>query len=329
MMKVAHLAIVTPGACGLYETTRELVAGLRELGVDSCIVDPLQSTNKKHPGGMEDRGARFAEMSWALEADVIVSHSGIGEALEATEQPLIHVAHGRPRSSFLNKTNVYSHMFIQNRADRCKAVISFWPEHEPYLQVMFPDTPIHIIQAPVDLEAWTPKGLRNYRFHGHADRINLVCVDMWRDDVDPFAALNAYALWAREVPGAKLHLYGLEEQQKRSALLKTIQCDKTMGTVQGFVKEGLPNIYRAATATITSQTIDTRSVREAMACGCPVIRIPGPNLNGFRAQFWEGITRSRKAVRQEAEQRFDPKKTAIQFYQLLQSVLIADGVNRG
>lgn len=329
MMKVAHLTLVTPGACGLYETTRELVAGLRQLGVDSCIVDPLQSTNKKHPGGIEDRGARFAEMSWAIKADVIVSHSGIGKALEATNQPLIHVAHGRPRSSFLNKTEVYSHMYIRNREERCRAVVTFWPEHEPYLQVMFSNTPIHLIQAPVDLETWTPAGPRNYKFHGHSGHINLVCVDMWRDDIDPFFVLNAYALWAREVPGAKLHLYGLEEKQKQSALLTTMKTDKTLGTVQGFVSEGLSNVYRAATATITSQTIDTRGVREAMACGCPVIRIPGPNLNGFRAQFWEGITRSRKAIRQEAEQRFSPEKTAMQFHQLLQSVLIADGVNRG
>ena len=79
-MKVAHLAIVTPGRVGLYETTRELVAALRARGVDSCIVDPTQATNDLYPDTLSDRGARLAEMSWALNADVIVSHARVADA---------------------------------------------------------------------------------------------------------------------------------------------------------------------------------------------------------------------------------------------------------
>ena len=37
-MKVCHAAVVTPNRCGLYETTRELVAGLR--GVAYVVIFP-------------------------------------------------------------------------------------------------------------------------------------------------------------------------------------------------------------------------------------------------------------------------------------------------
>ena len=322
MPKVAHLAIVTPGRCGLYETTRELVAGLRARGVDSCIVDPTQGTNKLHPGTLGDRGARLAEMSWALKADVVVSHSGLGKELEATDQPLIHVAHGRPRSSFLHEfegTRIYSHMYTKNREDRLKAVVSFWPEHEPYLRVIFADKDVHTVQAPVDLEAWAP-GPTTYDFNGKADIVNVVCADMWRRDNDPFVALNAYALWAREVPNAKLHIYGVSDTKGPAALIKTIQNDGTMGEIRGFTTN-LRDVYRAATCAVTTQSIDTRSVREAMACGCPVVRISGPSLNGYRASFWDGLTRSRVEVRKEAERRFDPSVTAEQFEKVIEGVL--------
>jgi hypothetical protein len=88
----------------------------------------------------------------------------------------------------------------------------------------------------------------------------------------------------------------------------------------GWTKN-LASVYRAAHCSLTPQHIDTRNVREAMACGCPVVRIPGPTLNGFRPLFWEALGRSRDAVRQEAEKRFDPAVTAEQFHNVLISVL--------
>ena len=70
-MRVAHMVVITPGRCGLYETTRELVAGLFRAGVDSRMVDPTKETNKLHPGGDNDRCAPIADMEWALKADII------------------------------------------------------------------------------------------------------------------------------------------------------------------------------------------------------------------------------------------------------------------
>lgn len=323
-MRAAHLAVVTPKRCGLYETTRELVAGLRSRGVDSRLVDPNKATNKLHPNAAEDRGAPIADMDWAVTADVIVNHSGYdGTPVAKTEQPIVHVAHGRPRSSFMTEasggTPIYSYHYQKNADPRFKAVVTFWPEHAPYLEVMFPDKPVHLVQSSVDLEAWKP-GPKAYDFRGKAGRINVVISDAWRDDVDPFVPLNVFALWAREMRGAKLHVYGRPQTHKRGwdAILRRIQDDGNLGEVQGWV-DGLQHIYRAADFVLTANEIDVRTVREAMACGCPVVRVSS-KLNGFRTDIAAARDESREFIRLEAERKFNPAETARQFHQVLEAV---------
>jgi glycosyltransferase involved in cell wall biosynthesis len=324
-LKVAHAAVITPNRCGLYETTRELVAGLRARGVDSRLVDPTKDTNKLYPKGTEDRGAPFADMDWATKADVIVNHSGYdGTPIGETQQPVVHVAHGRPRSSFMSEasgsTPIYSYHYNKNFDPRYKAVVTFWPEHLPYLEVMFPNKRIEYVQSSVDLEAWKP-GPKQYDFRGKAGRLNVVISDAWRDDVDPFVPLNAYALWARDVKGAKLHVYGRPKTHKKGwdALLKRIETDGNLGEVQGWA-EGLVHVYRAADFVLTANEIDVRTVREAMACGCPVVRVSS-KLNGFRTDIAAARDESREFVRLDAERRFNPAETARQFNSVLEGAI--------
>jgi glycosyltransferase involved in cell wall biosynthesis len=328
-LKVAHVTVITPGRCGLYETTRELVAGLRANGVDSRLVDPNPSRNTIHTGLGEDRGALIADMDWAVEADVVVSHSGYDATpIEHTKQPVIHVCHGRPRSTFIGEvsggTPVYSYHFNHNFDARWKAVVTFWKEHVPYHEVMFPDKRVVCIQSSVDLGAWSPDGPTSYAFGGKRGNINVVCTDAWRDDVDPFVAVNAYALWARQLRAlkgdAKLHIYGNNENLRGwGALLNRMKADKTLGEVGGWVK-GLQHVYRAADFTITPHAIDVRTVRESMASGCPVVRVTGTTFETFATDAYKAIKTARTDVRKEAEARFNPAETARQFKSLLETV---------
>ena len=158
-MRVAHSVIVTPGHSGLYETTRELVVALRSLGVDSRLVDPAPG-DYSQPDISEDRGVPITNMDWAVNADIIVSHSGYdGTLLAKTDQPVILCCHGRPYNSLKIESEggakIYSFMHNKNRDDRIKTVVTFWPEHVDYHKVMFPDKPVECIQAPVDLDEWT------------------------------------------------------------------------------------------------------------------------------------------------------------------------------
>jgi len=197
--------------------------------------------------------------------------------------------------------------------------VTFWPQHVPYLEVMWPDTPIHVIQAPVDLDAWNPKGPGGYNFGGKSGRVNIVCTDGFRNDIDPFVAINAYILWARGVSGARFHIYGMREMKGWTSLIRRMQDDGIMGEHKTWVK-GLAHVYRAADLLITSHSIDTRSVREAMACGCPVLRVMGPTLNGYKEGFTEILGADRKLMRFIAEKRFNPAVTAKQFKKVLDAL---------
>jgi len=318
-MKVAHTVVITPGRCGLYETTREVVVALRDRGIDSRMVDP--GGNKVYPDGYphpEDRGAPVASMEWAIDADIIVNHSGYdGTPLDKTGQPIVHVAHGRPRSSFLSErkggTPIYSYHFKKNYDPRWRAVVTFWPEHVQALEVMFPDKPVRWVPAPVDLNYWCP-GESSYDFHGHKGAFNVVITDAWRDDVDPFWPMLMFGRQARMEDGWKLHVYGVEKDLRGFApIIRRLQADGNMGELCRWTKN-LRDIYRAADLVLTGNQIDTRAKREALACGCPV-SYAKDNFVGSLA--WSV---DRERARKQAVEWFNPERTAVQFEDILCSI---------
>lgn len=335
MVKFAHIVVITPGRCGLYETTRELVAALQGDGIDARMCDPTKDKNQYYPDGDEDRGAPIADIEWAKSADVLINHSGLGRELEETRLPVVLVSHGRPRSSFLSEvgggTPIYSYHYHKNLDARLRAVVTFWPEHKPYLEVMFSRKPVCVVPPPVDLQAWAPEGPRGYRFHGHLGRYNVVCTDAWRDDIDPFVAVNGFAVYARTVPGMKLHIYGRSGNLRGWApLLKSIQDDGNLGEVRRWVSRGLDNVYRAATCLVTPHTIHVRSIREAMACGCPVVNGPQVDwiingldaLIGKKTEFERELDRQR--TREQAVEQFAPDRTADRFASVITQTALAE-----
>lgn len=321
-MKVAHFTILTPRRCGLYETTRELVAALRAAGVDSRLVDPLPDSNPEPqniPVG-EDRGAKIADLEWAESADIFVSHSGIGK-LEKTGKPIIHVAHGRPYHSFLAEasggTAIYSFHQANNTKPAVRNIITFWPQHIPYLEVMYPDKPVQCIQSPVDLDYWRPQ-VSNYDFKGNRGGVNIICTDAFRDDINCYEPINAYALWARKNKqlNPKLHIFGAPIDLKGwRPLLSALQNDGTMGLIQGWTKD-LRQVYNASDVLLTAHDIDVRSVRESAACGCPTIRIRDITTADISA----GLSTNRATVRNYAEKSFNPTQTATQFKRVIDDI---------
>lgn len=315
--------IITPSRCGLFETTRELVAGLRLQGVDSRLVDPLPDDNPVNFKGKEDRGAKVANLKWAAKADILVSHSGIG-SLEKSGKPMVLVIHGRPRHSFLTEVGgggaaIYSYHYKTNSKPDFKAIVTFWSQHMGYHKVMFPDKPIYYVQSSVDLDFWSP-GPKQYDFEGKSGGVNIVCTDALRNDIDCYDPLNAYALWARRNKHLKpkLHLFNKPKNMKGwHPLIKRIQDDGNMGMVVGWAR-GLKHVYRAADCTITAHQIDVRTVREAMACGCPVVRITDIENTGIDS----ALQSDHNYIRQQAEQRFNPAVSAKQFKEILDGIKI-------
>lgn len=321
-MKVAHVAIVTPRKCGLYETTRELAKGLRGIGVDSRIVDPVPEKNPLMWKGEQDRGVPVVNHEWVKQADVIVNHSGLGD-LEKLGKPVIYAAHGRPRHSFLNEVNgdapVYSYHYQQNKNEKLKAVVTFWPKHCDYLRVMYPDKKVFYVQPTVDLDHWKP-GPSVYDFGGFAGNINIVCTDSFRNDIDCFDSVNAYALWARKNKKLKpkLHIFGKPKDMKGwGALIRRLQDDGTMGLVQGWAAE-LVYVYRRANLVLTSHEIDVRTVREATATGCPVLRVRDIS---YSMAITEALKQIPEEIRAKAEMSYNINTAANEFKKVLEYAL--------
>lgn len=314
-MKLAHVAIVTPRLSGLYETTRELVAAERALGFDARMYDPAPT--KYYPKTPEDRGALLCDKSFLSEADIIIDHSGCDGSTDGIETPHILVPHGRPRHSFLSERDggppIYSYHHRIERTPKYKAVVTFWPEHVGHLRMMFKTKPIYVVPPCVDLKAWTPQGPSGYAFHGKAGAYNVVCCDPWRDDSDPYDVVHAVALAGRAVPGLKLHIYGRQGANEKgwSAIFKQLAEDGIMGECCGWTG-GLDNVYRAADLVMTCNSINTRTKRESMACGCPVLAMTGDSERDASA-IVANLCGDRQAVRREAERQFNPLNTAKAF----------------
>ncbi len=280
-------------------------------------MDPTKEKNKLYPDGDADRGAPFADLDWAHGADVIANHSGLGAQMESWDDAaIIHVAHGRARHSFIGErdggTPVVSYQISKDRDPRFKAVVTFWPQHQNYLKAVFQRVKVYLVPAPCDLDFWHP-GPKAAKFPGGA-KINAVCTDGFRGDVDPYEAIIAFLNWSRH-RDAKLHLFGVGKQNNRgwAALFKVMRDRGVMGAKEAWVSQDkLRHIYRSAAFLITSHEIDTRSVREAMACGCPVMRCSGGLIVD---------TMVRSEVRASAEMRFDPAKTATEFARIAQRAI--------
>ena len=343
-MKIAHIVRVTPHRAGLYETARELAEGLRDLGHHAFMIDPVQNYLSITNMLLDpiDRNVPIHEPALAEEADLLINHSGLSGELNQLDKPIIHMLHGRPYSSFIleqtGKIAIYSYWRKVAGDPRFKAFVTFWPSFVPYFQNILPPEKVHAIPAPVDLEAWTPEGPDGYQFHGNSGNPNVVCTDLWREDIDPYHIINAFMYFADRLSGAKLHIYAAPQKGTAWGILKATLREKGyLGECVGIVK-GLDNVYRAADVMITPHCIATRSIREALACGCQVVSGPSGKYTPYQAhpedlKYYAGMINQAyndlgkthpdtvHLNRSVAEEHFDPENTADQFNAIIKEVM--------
>lgn len=319
-MRIAHAAITTPFRCGLYETTRELVAGLRRRGVDARIVDPAP-VPQYAPKGPEDRGALLADFDWGVKADLVVSHSGHDRTpLADTDQPILHVAHGRPASTFLGERNGgapgLTYQTQRKKHPRYRGAVTFWPEYLPYLRNIWSPKTVWHVPATVDLDYWTP-GDTDYDFHGKRGPYNVVMTDPWsREDFTPYHCIHAFRLFASMVPEARLHMFAWDQNKKGITGITNL-LGKHGGIIQPWATN-LREAYRAADMLITPHRIYTRSIREAMACGLQVVSGRDCHPEDVEAFALAMVARKEnpRPTRKLAEALFDPATAAEQFQQI-------------
>lgn len=320
-MKIAHTLFHTPHKSGLYETTREIAAVERAAGHDSRMVDPMTDVY------LEDRKVPYARRVWMFGADVIVDHQAIGH-LPEKHPPILAMLHGTPHYCFT--MSQYHGVDLWTPAlnliinsDLC-ALVTFSQRYADVWSLLGHREKFSVIPPPVDLEYWSPNGA-SYDYDSATT--NLVITDRWRPTKDSFNILIGASLYAAKKPNTRIHLYAITEPPEGAlqSLLNAMASRDILGQVRGDMSsKSLRAIYRAADLVLTSDSGTARTIREAMACGCPVLSAHGDMPNWFtcdmndpaaialaiEAVLGRGTPKKRRGeARATATERFDPAKT--------------------
>lgn len=320
-MRIAHFAQFGPRSSGLYETVKDLILAERRCGVDAVLIDTDGENNSRVD--LRDGEIVTEDPAIAYDSDVLIRHSGIIFRYQNIGKPVIMCLHGRPQSSWRLSAagiNQITEATANKGADaRYKAFVTFWPQHETAWQSLVGDK-IRVLPAPVDLDYYSPG--RGKQLSGS---YKILIADIWRDDVTPFDCIFGIARYVRQFdPQARLHLVGLPAGKKLAALkplLKGLQ--DVIGSAAGQMSD-IRDYYRACDLLVTPHVIATRTIREALACGLPVLAGYGCPYTEYTAcsgddkDTAEQIDRARNDprfsspvnARKQAESLFDSSATA-------------------
>jgi len=234
---------------------------------------------------------------WAKDADLTVTHSAMPVEARNYGNPNIVALHGRPEYAFeLERRGVSTVLgLLKNMAEdpQCILGITFWSEHIPFWETLYPELKIEYIPAMVDLNAFTPEG-KIYDFTGKGGKSgtpNIVIADVWREDVTPFQCYYAATEFVKK-NGGKIHIFGLSEPNKNSCyadIFNPASKQGLVGSVNGIVPY-IDRIYRAADFVVTPHSIATRVVRESLACGCPIVAGTGNKCTPYKADPYDTIS---------------------------------------
>ena len=349
-MKVLHCVAVGPNRCGLYGTARDLLKAELKQGIDAGLIDVTPATDGATINGMlegwpkvKDPLVKLKSYEWAKRADIYIRHSYIPVELQAMGKPLVLALHGRPESSFRlevdNHMAIMSTIYKRGRDKRYKAFLCFWKEFMVPWQLVLPKEKLFYIPAPVDLDYYNPKG-DVFDISEHTGEPNIFIVDIWREDIIPLNLLYAATIFQQKYcKTAKIHILGLAGKNRR-CLTGTLEGMKQTGVLGGVapLTTKINDFYRAADMVITPHTIATRTIREPLACGVPIVAGAGNKYTPYTASHldidafakamndcWQDIKSDRKGVkamaRKTAEIAFNLDNTGKVIKEVLEGIL--------
>lgn len=349
-MKVCHCCQVAPNRCGLYGTTRDLIKSEILAGIDAGLLDAGVSTGETVVNGtiegyplIADEKLIPKDMEWAKDADCYFRHSFIPTRFQNLGKPLVMAMHGRPESSFrlesAGQIPVISTFTKKAQQDkRYKAFITFWPEYMLHWSTIIPKEKLFYVPAPVDLDYYKPFG-EPLQFGKDSGKPNILVCDIWRDDVIPFnvifAALRFQQIYCKT---AKIHILALQGRELNTIMPMLVGMKNcgALGTISGQMK-AINKYYAAADIVVTPHTIATRTVREPLSCGVPVVAGLGNRYTPYTANpmdsdgfakaindCWEDMKSDenavRKGARQIAEKYFNPERTGTIMREVLEKI---------
>lgn len=326
-MKAAHFLNFAPNQAGIYGTAKDLVVAERRQGVDAQAIDYGNGLNppQRHSRvWCKDGEIETISPEWALDADIIVRHSALPKKIFDAHIPIVMPFHGAPEYTFMLEhngvTRTLKELIVSMKNPDYKAFVTFWKENMFYWEIMFPDKKIFYVPASVDLDKFNPGG-NLYTFE-KPGKINIVIAGVWRKEyTTPYSVLFAAAKFVRDkCPEARVHVFGLPPDNKKypkndgpvNHTLLALQRANLVGKCYRIVPN-LNEIYRSADMAVTQHTVASRTVREALASGCPLVAAAGNkytpytadprDTDGFVAAIdkcYRNILDNRKAVRDHA-----------------------------
>ena len=290
-MKIAHFSVFSPNLSGMYATVADMIRAERMQGIDAEFVD-YDTDSKGHvysKVGLVDNDIVSMSPEWAYKnADILVRHSMIVEPIARIGIPIIMAMHGRPEYSFMlehyNQSPVMSIMCNHEMDLKYAAYISFWKEHQLFWSLMMPKRTITYIPTVVDLKKYNPDG-EKFSFEKWGGNPNILIADLWREDITPFNAVTATALFREKyVQDAKVHIFGLPPAGKGfvTQYAERLRAAGVVGEAN-IIVPFMAQVYRGADILVTPHKIATRVIRESLASGLPVVAGSGCPYTAYTA----------------------------------------------
>jgi glycosyltransferase involved in cell wall biosynthesis len=343
-MRVTHFALMSPHRAGLYGTVKDLIQGERFAGINAEFVDyGLNGEGRERL--LSDEWLSTVHWQNALGADLAVRHTAMPKKITKTI-PFLLALHGRPVNTFLlsyqegRKKQIIENLYEAVDQKMFRGCLCFWEWNARIWRQLLSPHPVYCVNAPVNLGFFTPHGTR-YQFSGEYD-FRVLVADMWREDSCPvtalYKALDAAAV-IKERHGLRVQVNALGVPQRARELLELIRAksgNEFLGEVLPLV-ETPEYLFRSADAVLSGTNIASRIVREALACGTPVISLdPNPEYDAYLPDYHAGeqdlsgvmmrvFETPREATRMRArayaETHFSLKRAGEQAKEIFQKVL--------
>jgi len=296
-MRIIHFARFSPNQAGIYGTTRDLILAERAAGIAADLVDFGSKINGEYKSrvGLRDSGIVTQPPNIAKDADILVRHSAVPPDIVKLNKPTVLTLHGAPeytvRLDHAKKTNVLRDAV--RSAKEAAAVVTFWKEHVFEWETMF-GVKVEYCPAVVDLDKWNPEGPA----FDFGPGIHIVSTGMWRNEYrTPYECIMAAAEVVKEQSDVHLHIFGCPTDDRPEAPYRRLMHqlmhtsrngraelhEKTLLSSVHSLVSNLPEIYRGADLALTPHVVASRTVRESLACGCPIVAGSGNSYTAFTA----------------------------------------------
>ena len=341
-LKVAFVVNYAPGLSGMYGSVRELYFATRTLGLDARIVD--DSDGKSVFGGYGKDGVTPAGFQFCDEADIICWHHAVHDDwLNEPHRNIVMWLHGTPEfnlaTELASADKVLSLTIGAANAKIPKAFVTMWPRHVPIWESLL-RTKVEYIPCWVDLDAFTVSPLKV-----DPNVIRIAMVDYWRLTREPFGLVMAIdRLKKMTSKRIEVNVWGLLEMPNQTwkAVIQWLVEDGTM-ILKGNTDKPMADIYHQNDMVLSMSTEETRVIREAYACGVPVVcGRTVPDVSGYCADsvhpeavaeqilkchndLCANESEIRRRLRDRAETSYSPNSAARAAAKLFQSVVREHG----